>query len=428
MAYNRRGTPIPVLGNLLLRRIQTLLAEYPGQFWLLFWGNFIVSVGNSMSWPFLTIYIRESFNLPLTFVASILTIRSIAGLLNSFIAGPASDRFGRKWLIVLSLFISGTCFFLMTRVQSIAAWIIVMALYGAFQPVFRVGADAMVADIVPEEKRLNAYSLMRIISNLGISFGPIIGGILASVSYARAFRSASFFLLVMGMFSLFLVKETLSKAAGMENQDRAKHDFGYSFMLKDRKFLSFMFMLTLTVVGGIMMFVLLPVYVKEQYGLSEIYFGWILSTNGLMIALFQYPITLLTKNKPKYLMLTLGAVFYGIGIGSVVLGNTFPDFVISMAVITIGEMIMMPTAMTMAANMAPPDMRGRYMSVFNLTYTFGMGIGSIVGGVLNDLIAPVAMWFGGSMFGFLSAIGFLYLFRKNPSINKYQPAVSEENP
>ena len=89
---------------------------------------------------------------------------------------------------------------------------------------------------------------------------------------------------------------------------------------------------------------------------------------------------------------------------------------------------MMPTAMTMAANMAPPDMRGRYMSVFNLTYTFGMGIGSIVGGVLNDLIAPVAMWFGGSMFGFLSAIGFLYLFRKNPSINKYQPAVSEENP
>jgi len=79
---------------------------------------------------------------------------------------------------------------------------------------------------------------------------------------------------------------------------------------------------------------------------------------------------------------------------------------------------MMPTATTMAANMAPADMRGRYMGLFNLTYTFSTGIGSIVGGLLNDLIAPVAMWFGGSLFAFLSAIGFFRLFRKDPSRRK----------
>ncbi len=130
----------------MLKRIRATRSNYPNQFWLLFWGNFVASVGNSMSWPFLTIYLRQTFNLPLTLVAGILTIRSAAGLLNSFIAGPIADRFGRKWLVVLSLMITGFSFFLMSQAETIAIWIIIMVLYGAFHPVFRVGADAMIAD------------------------------------------------------------------------------------------------------------------------------------------------------------------------------------------------------------------------------------------------------------------------------------------
>ena len=236
-----------------------------------------------MSWPFLTIYIRERFDLPLTVVASILAIRSVTGLLNSFVAGPASDKFGRKWLLISSLLITALSFFLMTRAQSIIAWVLVMAIYGAFHPVFRVGSDAMVADIIPIEKRINAYSLMRIISNLGVSFGPIIGGLLAVVSYDRTFITASIVQLVMGVLAIFVIKETLVKAASTDTRDKIRIDYGYSTILKDKKFISFMSLLTLTVVGAIMMFLLLPVYVKEQFGLTESHYGLILSTNGLSL-------------------------------------------------------------------------------------------------------------------------------------------------
>ena len=370
-----------------------------------------------MSWPFLTIYLRQTFNLPLTLVAGILTIRSAAGLLNSFIAGPIADRFGRKWLVVLSLMICGFSFYLMSRAQSIVIWIIIMILCGAFQPVLRVGADAMIADLIPSNKRMDAYSLMRIISNLGVSIGPIIGGILAASSYSKAFLGGSLMLFGFGFFSLIFLKETLQRLSKEEQVKRGDQNYGYKVILQDKKFLSFMLMLTMTVIGAIMMFILLPVYIKEQYGLSESYFGWIIATNGLMIVIFQYPISTLTKKFSSFSILITGAVFYGLGLGSVALGSTFPMFVISMAIMTMGELLMMPTATTMTANMAPPEMRGRYMGLFNLTYTIGMGVGPIVGGLLNDFIAPVAIWYGGMVFAFLSAIGFFYLSRKFPSLN-----------
>ncbi len=355
--------------------------------------------------------------MPLTLVAGILTIRSAAGLLNSFFAGPIADRFGRKWLVVLSLMITGFSFLLMSQAETIVIWIVIMILYGAFHPVYRVGADAMIADIIPTNKRMDAYSFMRIISNLGVSIGPIIGGILAASSYSNAFLGGSLVLFGFGIFCLFFLKETLQQFSKAEQGERGDQNYGYKVILHDKKFISFMVMLTMTIIGAIMMFVLLPVYIKEQYGLSESYFGWIIATNGLMIVLFQYPISKMTRNFPSFSILIAGAIFYALGLGSVALGSTFPMFVISMAIMTMGEILMMPTATTMTANMAPPDMRGRYMGLFNLTYTVAMGIGPVVGGLLNDLIAPAATWYGGMVFALLSAIGFYYLSRKFPSLN-----------
>ena len=49
-----------------------------------------------MVWPFLTIYLRRTLNVPLATVASLLTISSIMAMLSSFIGGSIADRLGRK--------------------------------------------------------------------------------------------------------------------------------------------------------------------------------------------------------------------------------------------------------------------------------------------------------------------------------------------
>ena len=60
-----------------MRRLFKL--DFPRQFWLLFWGMLISTIGGSMIWPFLMIYVSERLNLPLT-TASLMTINATWGL------------------------------------------------------------------------------------------------------------------------------------------------------------------------------------------------------------------------------------------------------------------------------------------------------------------------------------------------------------
>ena len=87
----------------MLDRIRQATAGYPRQFWLLFWGKLISAAGGSMIWPFLTIYMRQQLDIPLTTVTLLFTLNSAAGLMTTFVAGPAVDRFGRKGAMFLSL-------------------------------------------------------------------------------------------------------------------------------------------------------------------------------------------------------------------------------------------------------------------------------------------------------------------------------------
>ncbi len=70
---------------------------------------------------------------------------------------------------------------------------------------------------------------------------------------------------------------------------------------------------------------------------------------------------------------------------------------------------MIPTATTWTANRAPVEARGRYMSVYGLTWGVGFGIGPVLGGMLHDQLGPAAIWWGGAGIALLGALGFLWL-------------------
>ena len=69
------------------KRVQ---GEYPRQFWILFCGRFIGSAGGSLVWPFISIYLRQRLNVPLTTVGLLLAISSGVGLVSQFILGLLS--------------------------------------------------------------------------------------------------------------------------------------------------------------------------------------------------------------------------------------------------------------------------------------------------------------------------------------------------
>src|SRR4030042_1077313 len=99
------------------------------------------------------------------------------------------------WLLFLGLLIStivnGLAYLIQSQANSLPVFAIAMAISGAFNPLYRVGADAMMADLIPSERRADAYSLLRTSNNLGVAMGPAIGGALVATSYTTAFYIAA---------------------------------------------------------------------------------------------------------------------------------------------------------------------------------------------------------------------------------------------
>jgi len=93
--------------------------------------------------------------------------------------------------MAISLLVNGLAYLIQSQANSLPVFAIAMAISGAFNPLYRVGADAMMADLIPSERRADAYSLLRTSNNLGVAMGPAIGGALVATSYTTAFYIAA---------------------------------------------------------------------------------------------------------------------------------------------------------------------------------------------------------------------------------------------
>ncbi len=398
---------------MMVKRFRLLLHSYPNQFWLMFVGMLISTVGASMIWPFLMIYVSKRLNAPMTLAASLLTLNAAMGLIASFLGGPLLDRIGRKWIMVFSLAANGAAYIFLGHASAFPQFALLLGITGAVNPLYRSGADTMMADLVPPERRADAYSLMRLSNNLGISVGPLIGGFIASTSYTLAFYCAAAGMMLYSLLMMLLGKETMPARPTAEVDSTLKREAfgGYPAILRDGRFMSFIATFTLVSVCAVLMWTIMPVYANRNFQVPENVYKWIPATNAMMVVFFQQLVTQITKRYAPLRALAAGALFYAVAAGGVALATHFWGFWVCMVVMTIGELILAPTSSTYAANLAPSDKRGRYMSLYGLTWPVGAGVGPIFGGLLNDLLGPQATWYGGMVVGLIGALIFALLGR-----------------
>jgi len=384
---------------------------YPRQFWLLFWGMLLSTIGSSMIWPFLLIYASERLNLPLTQTASLVTINSTASLIMTFAAGQIADRVGRKMVMVVSLLSNAVVYLFLSHAGTYTQFAILMVMLGASNPLYRVGADAMMADLILPDKRADAYSVLRMSNNAGIAIGPSVGGFLAAASQYLAFYIASAGLFIFGLLILFFAVETLPEEGKQESAKKKERWGGYDRIFRDWPFVTTTINITFGLITASLIWVLLPVYATKVIGIPKQLYGFIPTTNALMVVFLQVLVTQWTKKHSPLRMIALGMSFYAVGVGSVILGTGFWGFWMSMVIISIGELIIVPTASTFVANLAPADMRGRYMSIYGLTWSLSIGIGPLLGGFLSDSFGSVATWYGGFVIGVISTAIFFLIER-----------------
>lgn len=381
-------------------------------------GLIISTTGITMVWPFLTIYTSEKLILPMAAVTSLISINSLSGLTASILAGSLVDRFGRKSIMAVGLFGAALAYFGYIYASSYWHFAVLMILSGLFNPLYRLGSDAILADMLAPADRVQGYSIFRMARNMGVALGPILGGIALSRNYSIGFIAAAATLTFYGLITLFFLRETLvrdpnAKPEGIKEQIRV-----YRQALNNKPFAHMMGAFTLMEICAALMWVFLAVYLKQNFGVTESTYSWLPTTNALMVVFLQLFVTRAMKPHRATQVMPIGAVFYMVAMLIVGVSSKFWGFWFAMVVMSFGELITAPTATTFVANLAPPEQRGRYLRVFGLTWHVAMAIGPFAAGILTDAFGIRSPWFAGAAVGVLAVYAFAMLDRrKRPTLS-----------
>jgi len=409
-------------------KAKSIYAEYPKTFWTLIVITFIDRVGGAMLFPFFALYLTKKFEIGMTQVGVLFAAFSISSFVGSMLGGALTDRFGRKGIIIFGLIASSMSTLAMGVVGVYEAFFLIAIFVGILADTAGPARQAMIADILPEEKRAQGYGIFRVAFNLSVVIGPAIGGLLAARSYLLLFIADAVISLITAALVFRFIPETKPEAKPGETQEGVAGSFvGYFRVLRDGAFMLFLGASMLMVLVYMNMNTTLGVFLRDAHGISEAGYGWILSLNAAMVVLFQFPITRRIENSPPFVMMALGMLFYAIGFAMYGFVSAYTLFLLAMVIITIGEMIIAPVGQALVAKFSPEDMRGRYMAVFGFSWAIPFAVGPYLAGLVIDNYDPNWLWYIAGSIGLLATFAYLALhWRMEPEEDEVQPIAAHE--
>lgn len=394
----------------LLKRLQDIFTEFPSRFWVMVAASFVDKVGGTLIFPFFALYITQKFNVGMTQAGTLLGTFSLFGLAGGMLGGALTDRFGRKVMVLFGLVFSALSALSMGFVNNLHAFYLLAAGVGLLSDIAGPAWQAMVADILPEDKRTEGFGVLRVVGNMAWIVGPTIGGFMAARSYLFLFATDAVCSLITAAIIYRLLPETKPEAKEGEKPESMVQTFGgYRKVFADRQFISYIVASILMILVYIQMYSTLSVFLRDVHGVSPQGYGFILSTSAITVILCQFWVSRRVKNYPPMLMMALGAAFYMVGFSMYGYAAMYALFMLAVVLITIGEMIIMPVSQALAARFAPEDMRGRYMAVFGLAWALPSIIGPTLAGYVMDNYNPNWIWYAGGILCAISSMGFIWL-------------------
>ena len=407
----------------MLTRLKKIYHEFPRLFWIVVIVSFIDRIGGTLLFPFFALYVTQKFNVGMTQAGILLGMSSLFGLIGSTIGGALTDKFGRKQLIIFGLVFSALSSLTLGLVNKLAALYPLMVIVGLLSSIAGPAHDAMIADILPEDQRQEGFGVLRVVGNLSWIIGPTIGGFVANINF--------FYLFVIDAIVSCIVAAIIFRAIPETKPEPHEHAeiesfwqtiIGYRVVLKDLAFMGFMMAGMLMLVVYQQMYGTLSVYLRDNHGINPSGYGFLMTTSAITVVFFQFWVSRLIKARPPFLMMAFGTIFYMIGFALFGVVTAYVLFALNIVIITIGEMIVVPTSQAIAANFAPDAMRGRYMAMFGLSWAIPSTIGPGAAGYILDNYNPNLLWFiGGALCG-LSVLAYYALHLRLRSRSEFDPA------
>ncbi|MGE5463391.1 MAG: MDR family MFS transporter [Syntrophothermus sp.] len=411
----------------LLEKTKNIYHEYPSAFWTYNLIIFIDRLGGFMLYPFFALYLTQKYNIGMSTVGLVFGIFSISGMVGSALGGAIADRMGRKMVIIVSLLLSSFSALGMGFAPTLAIFVAVSVLVGTLANIGGPAHEAVVADLLPPDKRAEGYGIIRVIFNLAVIIAPPIAGLLISRSYLTLFLTDALISLISAGIVLFALPETKPQVHAHSQPETMKQTFaGYRRVFKDTSFLAFIGVSVMMTLVYMNMNSTLGVYLRDQHAVSPAQYGWLISINAVIVVLFQFWVTRRLEKYKPLLMMAAGSLLYAIGFAMYGFVPTYAFFILAMIIITIGEMVVSPFQQSIVAGFAPEQMRGRYMAVSGLSWSISFTVGPYFAGLLLDSSNPNLLWAFCGLIGVLASVGYVLLNKAHPETTPaVEPAAAD---
>ncbi len=371
-----------------LRAFVRELRSHPAQFWVLTLGIFIYVAAAALAFPFEAIYLSENLGVSMTMIGVVFGLVPLAVMPVQFWGGHLTDRLGRRIVILLSVFI-GVIWFIgfafVTELWQVAALVALESALG--WPLFQTASNAMIADLLPPEKRQEGFGITRVAMNLGVVLGPALAGMAfgRGATFRQLFLAAALGCgLMVVMMAIWIRESRPPSALRPARHTDAKGRSGYRLVLHDRVFIIFCLVAVIPVfcIGNFGS--IYAVYVTGYLGVPKAEWGYLLALNAGVVALVQYPLVRALRRRNRMILLAISSGLLALGIGGSAFAGPLWSLVLLIVVLSVGETLLSPVASAEVSDLAPEAVRGRYMGVWTVVWNGGAALGPAFGGWAMD--------------------------------------------
>jgi predicted MFS family arabinose efflux permease len=351
--------------------------------------SFVGTATFSAGWSFVGIWAIEELGATSQQLGVAYLIAAVAGFAAGYLGGHASDYVGRRPMILLGWGVLSATFLVLTFVGDHVLLGLGLSCMLGIGGSIGGGADqAMVADLVPPERHEAGYASVRVANNLGVVFGPPIGGLLLIGRHWPAF--------FVGVTALSLVAIAIGyrflprTGAYAPTAPPARGSFGV--IRRDHAFLLFLLSGALAYLVYVAYETVLPIAAVDSYGLSPATWGFLVIINPAFVTLFQLRVTRWTAGFPAGPKLATAMLLMGWSLLLLVVDSSVGMLALVLFVFVVGEMLWVPTSQSIVARLAPEDVRGAYMGAFGSTSAIGFALGPFTGLQLRGAYGDDAAW------------------------------------
>lgn len=346
----------------------------PREVWLVSAAQLINRAGMVVIF-FVAIYLHKHIGLPLGQVGIVMAMSGAGSFAGVLLGGRLSDRIGYYPVLVGSLILGGLVFISISFMREFSTLCIGFFLAGVIGDAYRPANMAAIAHIVPQEKYTRAVTLNRLAINLGFSIGPVIGGVLSDVNSSWIFWLNGLSCMAAGLLVYFTMEHHKPERA----QGEEKKLFPASSPFRDKHFIFFLPFSMLYAMVFLQFFTTMQLYYEEIQHLSGKQIGLIMGLNGLIVATSEMLLVYkLEKRWTLFNFITTGALLLVVAYLMLLAANGLSWMIVLVVIVSVSEMAAMPFMNTFMNSRAAKHNRGRYASLYVLSWSVAQSITPIV--------------------------------------------------